>query len=208
MHINFRLGKRGRFIAYTLHDVCSPIALLLQRDGYRVKFFVSNETREPFLGTLVYRLLTSKNKVLKEERVAIDAPVDALTLVVSADFSTQAHKRESEVYVEATLLLGDTELHSETVLFTEPKRFAYQNPEIEKSIIKSGTDYTLILTPRAFAHQVYLDFPEVDATFTRNFFDLTRNVPVRIPFSVKDPRVTPESLLEALSVMSVYDIGK
>ena len=199
---------REKAVAHTLHEVYAPIAILLRRDGYRVNFYVANETKEPFAGTLLYRLLDAKNKVLREERTEITVTQDNLALVASSDFSTLAHRRETEVFVEATLLFGESELATSTILFTEPKRFAYQNPMMDKTITESGSEYILTLTPHAFAHRVYLDFPDTDASFSRNFFDLTKNVPVRIPFRVKDKNTSVDTLLRTLRVLCVYDIGK
>jgi hypothetical protein len=181
---------------------------MLRRDGYRVNFYISNETREPFSGTVVYRLLDAENKVLREEKADVRVECDTLSLVASSDFSTQAHRRESEVLVEAVLLVGDSELHAATVLFTEPKRFAYRDPRIEAAIAQSGSEFVLTLIPHAFAHRVYLDFSDTDATFARNFFDLTKNVPVRIPFTVRDKNASVATLMRSLRVLCVYDIGK
>ncbi|MBR2612361.1 MAG: hypothetical protein IKC72_04750 [Clostridia bacterium] len=200
-------GKE-KAVVHTLHEVYAPVAILLRRDGYRVNFYVSNETQAPFAGTLLYRLLDARNRVLREERAEIVVTQDTLSLVASSDFSTLAHRRETEVFVEATLLYGESELVSSTILFTEPKRFLYQDPMMDKTITESGSEYILTLTPHAFAHRVYLDFSDTDATFSRNFFDLTKNVPVRIPFRVKDKKTSVDSLLHKLRVLCVYDIGK
>ena len=199
---------KNKAVVYMLYDFYAPVALLLRRDGYRVNFYLSNETRSEFSGTLVYRLLDGKNKVLKEDVTQVRVGTDSLSLVASSDFSTLAHRREREVFVEATLFVGESELHSATAFFTEPKRFAYQNPAIEKSITQTGAEYVLTLTPHAFAHRVYLEFPDIDATFSRNFFDLTKNVPVRIPFTLKGKQIPVDTLMQKLSVISVYDIGK
>ena len=199
---------REKAVSHTLHDVYAPVALMLRRDGYRVNFYISNETREPFSGTVVYRLLDAENKVLREEKADVRVECDTLSLVASSDFSTQAHRRESEVLVEAVLLVGDSELHAATVLFTEPKRFAYRNPRIEAAIAQSGSEFVLTLIPHAFAHRVYLDFSDTDAIFAHNFFDLTKNVPVRIPFTVCDKNASVATLMRSLRVLCVYDIGK
>ncbi len=196
-------------VCHTLHDLYAPDALFVRRDGYRMYFYVSNETASPIDGVLVYRLLDATNEILKEERVPVHIEKDTLAEVHSADFSSLAHKRENEVYLHASLMVADTELHSVSVLFVLPKRFAYQNPKIEKRIERVGSGYVLTLTPHAFAHRVSLAFSDTDATFSHNFFDLTKNAPVRVTFQTKgDTPSSVDTLLSTLRVISVYDIGK
>ena len=195
-------------IAYALRDAYAPDALILRRDGYRVYFYLSNEKRDALNLTLHYRLLDATNKVLKEESIAVNAPKDSLVAIHSVDFSALAHKREHELYVHASLMDGDTELHSESILFVEPKRFAYVDAKIESSIVAGEGGYTLILTPSAFAQSVYLYFRDTEATFRENFIDLTKNMPIRIRFTTKKKDIPIDSLMSELRMISVYDIGK
>ena len=158
--------------------------------------------------TLHYRLLDSKNNLLKEERIEVNSPKDTLTLMHSADFSALAHKRENEVYLHAALYSGDTELHSKIVLFVAPKRFLYEDAKPETSISGAAGEYTLILSPYAFMQSVYLYFEGVEAFFSDNFFDLTKNAPVRIRFTTVDKSLEADALAQKLRILSVYNVGK
>lgn len=195
-------------VAYALRDAYAPDALILHREGYRVHFYLSNERRDTLSLTLCYRLLDASNHLLKEARVEVGAECDTLTPIHSADFSALVHKREHELYLHAVLLDGETELHSECVLFVEPKRFAYQDAKVEASIVEGAGEYTLILTPHAFMQSVYLYFTDTEAAFENNFFDLTKNAPVRIRFTTRKSNLSVDALLEQLHILSVYNIGK
>lgn len=202
-----RYGDR-KAVAYALSKAYAPDALILRRDGYRVSFYLSNEKRTPLSLTLHYRLLDAKNNLLKEERIEVVAEKDTLAPVHSADFSAMAHKREHEVYLHAALLDGETELHSECILFVLPKRFSYEDAHPEVSILGDAGEYTLILSPHAFMQSVYLYFTDIEASFSDNFLDLTRNAPVRIRFTTRKKNIPIETLTSKLRVLSVYNIGK
>ena len=192
-----------------LEGAYSPTALLVERKGYRVTFFVSNERRTAVSGSLHYALLDARGTVLKESTERIFVEAGTLLEVASADFSTLAHKREREVVLVATLVTEENaSRHTRSVFFVPRKHFAFCDPEIKAEVRGSGAEFEITLTPHAYAAAVFLSLDGYDATFSDNCFDLARNAPYLVRVQLCDGTSDSESVLRALRIDCLNLLGK
>ena len=186
----------------------SPLSLGVYREGYRVSFMLFNDTRTALDGYLTYTLADARNNVISEATLPVHAEGGSGEEIGSVDFSTQVFGHENEYYLCARIY-DDAGVRSErTVLFTSPKYFEYQNPEIRARIEGYGNDFEIILSASAFAHRVYLSFTETDAVFEDNCIDVTKNLPIRIRIRTEGRPTTAEELTRGLRILSLYDLGR
>ena len=108
------------------------------------------------------------------------------------------------MFLQICLLEKDTLLSEQIVYFDRVKKLNLnRKPNVQIKIEQKGTDYILHLTSEKLAKNVFLEFSDVEGSFSDNYFDL-------IPLQKKQIRFTPLKVnafvnKENLNVLSVCD---
>lgn len=201
-------NRRAKAVAYRAAKFFAPIAVYGEGCGGAVDFYVSNEKRAEFEGTLVCKIIDAKNELVHIEQ--LDCRCDALSCekICTRDFSEYVSGHENEYYLEYELKCGPSVVSRNVMLFVAEKRFAYEDPNIKAEIIGAERKFSITLTAEAFAQGVEIDFLGHNTVFYDNFIDITTNMPIKLTFGVIGGSTTAERLMSELRIKSVYDIGK
>lgn len=185
----------------------APLLLIPELDGGRVSFKISNEKRQAFEGLIYYRILDAKNNIVYNGADDVSVPEMSVSSFEGRDFSDVICGHEKEYYLEYGLREGAVTVTRNTLLFTSPKRFKFEDPTIKAQISGSGRSMTITLRADAFAKDVEISFEGHDVILQDNYIDITSQTPVKLNFMVTSGVVSSFELEDALRVRSVYNIG-
>ncbi len=195
----------GRYKAlhYAARKFYAPVAHSIHPENGGFTVNVVNETREDKTVTVRWGLCRNDNTVLRQgrvrETVAALSAKDVLTLPVE-------NPSAGDTYFYADLYDGNGEfIMRQTELFTEPKAFAWLDPEISVTarVADGGTE--LEFTAKNFARDILVDFQSRDVVLSDNVFSLVDGRPYRILAKTDGDTQT---LLEDLTVRCVNKIYK
>ena len=151
---------------------------------------VSNETMQPFTGTVSWALRRPDASVICEGKNAVEVPALSALWLEEMDFSCQDTYGCYFSY-DLTDQAGK-EVGSGTVLFCPPKHFRFQNPHLQ---VRQEDD-EIVVSADAYARSVEIQCG-ADTLLSDNFFDMNAG----------EKRVKVlRGEVTSLSVRSVYDI--
>ena len=155
-----------------------------------IRFNASNETRQDKEILLKWQIRDQKAKVLRSEEAYIKVPA------LSSRWMDKVLLPEIDVfteYVSYQAYDGDKEIAEGTVIFSYPKYFRYQDPELSVEVQYPW----LIVRAKAYAKSVEIQNEDQDMVLSDNYFDMNGGEK-----RVQILRGKPEGL----KIRSVYDI--
>ncbi len=198
-----------RATQYAAARFFAPIYLHAEHiDDGRVVFYISNERRQSFVGTIEYRIADSNNSTVHKGSEQCVIERHTAKLVLERDFGEYLRGHENEYYLECYLRdpLG---VYSQSVtLFVPEKHFKFRDPEIKSQIVGSDRRFSITLTAKAFARAVEISFAHTDAVFYDNYVDITADSPLKISFTLTGGMSTVDKLTSELVIRSIYDVKK
>jgi beta-mannosidase len=195
---------RKKAVYYLCRSFLRPTSLILKPNGQSVEFYISNETRHPYVGTLKIILEDASNNTVLEKDVVLSASVAACDLVHTEDFSDIINGNPSDYYVSASINDGRVQNAAEIAYFVPPKHFGYLDPEFNVQILGSGRSFELVISAKAHAALVAISFTDIDATLENNYFNITKGAAQRIPFTTSES-FAAETLLRHIVIKSLYE---
>lgn len=174
-------------------------------DG-RAVFYISNERRQTFAGTLEYRIASADNKTVHEGHSNVVVERNTSRLVLERDFGEILIGHEREYYLECYLKDQMGVYSRMTTLFVPEKHFKFKDPCISAEIVGSERRFSITLEASAFARSVEISFGKHDAVLYDNYFDITSGAPLRISFTLMGGMSTADELKEALKIKSIYSL--
>lgn len=195
----------GRYKAlhYFARRFYAPLSVALFLENGKATVSVANEKMNGFEGYVLAGV--AKNDLTRVYNTRFDFTVGALSSSDVGEFSVSEHEGRS-TFVFAELYNKDGELiASTTELFVKPKHFEFSEPRIEVSAKKVDGVVYLSLVSKSFAKSVEVSFGSYDLQLSDNYFDLFSDTPRTILVKTD---LSAEELLDDISIMSVYDIGR
>lgn len=156
----------------------------------KAQLCVTNETLQAVSGDVIWALRDSTGNILKEEKETITVPALSSVWLEEMDFCKTDVDNH---YLSFAFVIDGQNISEGTALFTVPKYFRYQNPELRYEI--HGDEITIFAS--AYASYVEIDSPDSDFVLSDNYFDLNAGKK-----TVKILEGTPKNI----RLRSVYDI--
>ena len=162
------------------------------RVGYETKaqLCVTNETRSDVTGEAVWALRDSTGKVLKEGKTAMTVPALSSVWLEEMDF---CKTDVDNTYMSFAFVVDGESVSEGTVLFTVPKYFQFQNPNLRCEV--KGDELTVYAD--SYAQYVEIDSPDCDFVLSDNYFNMNAGKK-----TVKILEGNPQNI----RLRSVYDI--
>ncbi len=203
---------RWKALHYYAKRFYNPVLISACEEGTTVKLHVTNDTREDLAGTVKWSLRDNGYAILQEGSRSVAIEALSATLCQELDFSEilESVEQQRKAYLEYEFLVGDEMLSSGTVLFVKPKHFDFQDPAIEFTIRQKHGKTAISLTSKAFANQVEVDFKNMDAVLSDNYFHLSAGIvkEVEITKTNLTECLSPEELKRKIHVRSIHDIAE
>ena len=156
----------------------------------KAQLCVTNETRGDVEGIVVWALRNSSGEILKEGEQALSVPALSSVWLEEMDFE---HTDVDHNYISFVFLVDGKVVSEGTALFTVPKYFCFENPELTYEIC--GDEITVFA--KSYASYVEIDSPDSDFILSDNYFDMNAGS--------KTVKIL-EGKVENVRLRSVYDI--
>lgn len=206
--------NRWKPLHYYAKKFYAPVLLSALEEKGQIRFVVSNETMQEVNAEIIWRLRDHQGNIVEEQRK--HSLVPALTAVEcgEADYASISSDRwkSRKFYVEYTLCIGGQEISQGTVLFTRPKHFEFQDPQIHWSVEETEKEFLLTAETANYAKYIFLDSEDFDFVADDNCFDLSKGTKKTIRIAKEDitkdgnPYVPSVKEMENLKVLSAYNI--
>ena len=203
--VDYYGGKKPLY--YYERAFFSPVRISVVQKGTRVRFILSNDTRQDYVGIFAYSIMNGKNQPIFRDSFPIRARASSNLEVHNVDLGSVLSGHEQEYYLLYSVSDKVNEASKGIHLFTKTKRFAFSKPNYTIEIIGNGTEYVATVGADCFVKGVELSFGSEEVCIDKNYFDITGKAPVRVHLST--PRITTvEKLKRVIELRSVYDLGR
>lgn len=196
----------GRYKAlhYFARRFYAPVEIGLFLENGEMTINVANEKMSDFDGYVIAGIV--KNDLTCVQKARFDVKVGSLSSVDIASVSAVDFENSREDVFFAELYSKDGELISTTSeLFCEPKHFIFIEPKISISAQRDGDTVYLTLNSESYARAVEISFNSYDLHLSDNYFDLFSDTPRTVSIKTE---LSCEQLLDDISLMSVYNVGR
>lgn len=129
------------------------------------RFSVTNDTLTKQSGTIFWELRNAASNILKQGTFAVE--VSPLSVMHTEELDFQ----KTDVlhnYLSFSLVTDNGKVSEGTVLFTAPKHFEFENPQLTCSV----QDDIITVTAEKYAKYVEIDSPDSDFILSDNYFDI------------------------------------
>lgn len=195
---------RWKALHYFAKRFYAPVLVSALDEDTRVELHVTNDTTALFRGTVEWWLKDRSGRILREGRAEAAVPPLQAACCAAVDFGGDLPEGplRRRIYLEYALSSEGKEIGRSTVLFTKPKHFEFEDPEIQAELSEGAGEWRITLTSRSFAKYVTLELAEADAVFSDNAFDLSAGVPRTVTISKSRLSVPlgPEELRKQLRI--------
>ena len=202
--IDYYGGKKP--LHYYEREFFAPVRISAVRNGTKIKFIVSNDMRQDYVGVFTYQIMNQKNLPVFRDSFPIRARASSNLEVHNVDIGSVILGHEKEYYLLYSVADKCNDVSKNTLLFTNIKRFNFLKPNYSVEISGTGMEYLVTLSADCFVKGVYVDFDGEDVEVDKNYFDINGRAPTRIRIFTK--RMTSiEKLKRVMKIRAVCDLG-
>ena len=203
--VDYYGGKKP--LHYYEREFFAPVRISALANGTRIKFTVSNDMRQDYVGVFAYAIMNNKNQPVFRDSFPIRAKASSNLEVHNVDIGSVISGHENEYYLLYSVSDKCNEVSKNTLLFTNLKRFKLLEPKCSTTILGNGMEYTVTVSSDCFTKGVELTFDGEDVDLDKNYFDITGKSPVRVRLTAKR-MTTVEKLKRVMKIRTVYDLGR
>ena len=202
--VDYYGGKKP--LHYYERDFFAPVRISAVKNGTRVRFTVSNNMRQDYVGVFAYAIMNKKNQPVFRDSFPIRARASSNLEVHNVDIGSVIAGHETEYYLLYSVADKCNEASKGTLLFTNIKRFKFDKPNCSVLISGTGMEYVATVSADCFVKGVEISFGDADVSIDKNYFDITGKAPVRVRLTTKR-MTTIEKLNRLVKIRTVYDLG-
>lgn len=200
----------GRWKAshYIVKRSYAPVLLTAQIEDGTAAFYLSNERRSRLEGTFRYRIVHQEKGILQEGSKHSTVCELAAAKIEEIELPPLSREDARNSYLVFEIWENGEVLTQEFALLVKPKQFHFLNPHISVEWKETADVYEMTVTADAFARRVGIEFEEIDAILSDNYFDLEPEISRVIAIQKKDlaQNYTEEDFRKQLKIISNYDI--
>ena len=177
-------------------------------EGSRISYYIHNEDRTAYEGTLRVAVRDRSFRTLFEESIPVRCEALSAQKVKDYDFTslTQAYGAE-HIYTLYELTVGGRVVSSGTTLFTPPKHFEFEKSGYEVGVSDEGESFQITVKAKTFCRDVGISFAKLDAVLSDNYFSICSSEGKTVTVQKSDLPVgtTAEDLKSEIFVRSIVD---
>ena len=196
---------RWKALHYAARRFYAPVLLSIEDDPPRQGVYVTNDLRQPWVGSVRWSLETLAGAKLVEGEEPVSAAPQATTPIKKFDMAAHVtdDNRRDLVFV-AELWSPDGPLARQTAYFAPTKHLLLAEPQVAATARAEAGQLRIELQSRSLARLVELALAGTDVVFSDNYFDLPAGRPVVVTCPLPTGWDAARSQ-EALHIRSVYD---
>lgn len=193
--------KRPKALYYFAKRFFNPVLLVIKKDENKIKIFLINDFLKSISGTLTVNTFTTygEKKFEKEFDVAVDK--NSTALLLEADLKTLKIELPETDYIYAKLESNGVKITENLLFLTEPKFLSLKASGLKFKLSKAGENhYILRISSKNLLKSISIDFKEIEAEISDNFFDVNPGSYAEI--SIKSNE-SLEQLLRAIRIRAL-----
>jgi beta-mannosidase len=196
---------RWKALHYAARRFFAPLVLSVEDKPPKQAVYVTNESLEPWEGTVRWSLETLGGKVSTSGQAPVKVDPQAVVQVCELDFSDliSDDNIRNLVFI-ADLYQGDQFVARQTAGFVPIKHMSLGDPTVTAKLQDEGGQLIIELTSRSLAMLVELSLTGADVVFSDNYFNLPAGRTVRITCPLPAGWTLTQAE-KALCLNSVYD---
>lgn len=197
---------RWKALHYFSKNFYAPILLSANEEDTRVSLHLTNDTLNPYKGTVTYALMTSDNEVLTSECLDIEVACLTATQICDMDFEPflDTIQKQQNTYLVYTLEAEGKIEKQGVILFVKHKHFNLKQPNIQIDVVEQEQQIVLKFRTDTLAKYVEIGFNDTQAVFSDNYFDLVPGREKQVIIS-SAKEMTIETIKQQLKFRSLYD---
>jgi beta-mannosidase len=196
---------RWKALHYAARRFYAPLMLSIEDKPPEQAVFVSNDTLEPWEGTVRWSLETLDEEALTSGQVSFKVAPQAATQVCKLDFSDQiSDDNIRRLVFIAELWQGDWFVARQTAGFVPIKHLSLTDPAMTVNLRDDRGQVIVELTTQSLALLVELSLTDSDVVFSDNYFNLPAGRTVRISCPLPSGWTLSQAQKE-FRIRSVYD---
>ncbi len=160
---------------YKARDVFAPIALNVHRNEEQLDFYImSDELKDADNLKLHVSLIDFTGKVYSNSQTDVTAKANASEKVysVNIDGFASASQQENSVVYAVLKDKNNKTVAEDKYYFYWPNKLNLPKTSIEQKVAFNDGEYTITLSSKYLAKDVFIEIPTQGAKFNDNFFDL------------------------------------
>jgi beta-mannosidase len=196
---------RWKALHYAARRFYAPLMLSIEDKPPEQAVTVSNDTLEPWKGTVNWSLETLEGDVLTSGHAPVKVAPQAAPLVCKLDFSNQlTDDNLRKLVFIAELWQGDQFVTRQTAFFVPIKHLSMTEPAITVNLHEEKDHLAIELTSHSLALLVEVSLVGADVVFSDNYFNLPagRTAQISCPIPVG---WTLSRMQKEIRIYSVYD---
>jgi len=196
---------RWKALHYAARRFYAPLLLSIKDEPTGQELFLTNDTREPWEGSVRWSLEKLDGSVLEVGEVYASAQPFMGARICHLDFSAllDDELRRNCVFV-ADLWQKNELVSRQTAYFVPTKHLELAAPSISAKVRLEDGQIRIELTSRSLARLVECTLEGFDGVFSDNYFDLPAGRTVDISAAIPASWTTAQ-VVKALKVRSIYD---
>lgn len=200
---------RWKALHYNARKFYAPV--LISADGEdkdNIRLNVSSERREEFSAVIRWRSRRNTGEVIAQgmENVEVMPLAARDHIVLTPENTGISPDIRDKAYIEFTIMEKGIRLSSGTFMFVQPKAFRFLDPQLSVAAADMGSKFKIVVSAKAFAKSVCLEFTEGDCLFSDNWFDLHGDTAGVFVSKAKLPAgITAEELARCIRAVSYFE---
>ena len=196
---------------YAAERFYAPILLSVRSFGEKNEFYVCNETRTPFDGTVQVEWKTNSFECLKKVEFVCHILPYSSQMVGDSDETDWIGERKQQIFFTYSLWDRNGEkLAESTGKYVRPKEYQYEDPQLYAAVHKNADGFSIDVSAKKYAANVFVAIDGAkEVQVDKQFFDLSSEQPERVEITFPNHSQWDEkTLLGHLNLISEYSIGK
>jgi beta-mannosidase len=196
---------RWKALHYASRRFYATLMLSIEDEPPKQDVYVTNDTLDPWEGTLRWSLETLDGSVLNSGHGPVQAAPQTATLISALDFANRVSEANiRELVFVAELNQGEQLISRQTAFFAPTKHLSLVDPKLSAQLSVEGENLQIELTSNSLARLVECTLEGADVVFSDNYFDLPAGRTVMISTPLPACWTLPQAQA-AFKVRSVYD---
>jgi beta-mannosidase len=206
---------RWKALHYMVKRFYAPLLISAYELGTQGFIHVTNESRNEFIGIVLYQLRHVTEGILEEKSVSVSLDPCSTKEIAMVDCSNyiKNYGDERKLYISFQLLeekIDTTKvIAADTLLFVAHKYFGFEKAVLASKIVEDKDGLVIQVTSNQFSKSVGVTFKNVDIILSDNYFDLlpTETRELRIVKVQNGAVITKEVLEQGIEIKAVNSLS-
>ncbi|WP_016778679.1 beta-mannosidase [Anaerophaga thermohalophila] len=193
----------GRWKAshYFVREANEPIMISPVNEDGKVRVYAVNDYLQSISGELFVKLIDFEGNILFSEEVEAEVPANSSKIIFENSLAEKADGHElNSLLLSVEFQSGGQIIADNLLYFERPKALELPETKIEISSVKTPDGYSVTVSSKNLAKNVFLDTPDGSGHFSDNYFDILPGESVVVDLETdKDLDVENELIVTTLN---------